>query len=256
MKVAPVLLTVVLLGVVLIDGPSAAIAQDLDCSDFSTQAEAQANLGSGDPHGLDGDGDGIACESLPCPCSKGGSGGGGKGKQNKKKILRLKGKVTHVVDGDTIDVRAKRRKIRVRLIGIDTPEVFGGSECGGPEASGAMKGLAEGRRVKLATDPSQDRRDRYGRLLAYAHRIGGPSLQVAILQAGWAKVYVYNNNPFRKVGRFREAERQARDAGRGAWGLCGAAFDQASIPATRSGRGKARAPASGRKRSGTPLRGS
>ena len=43
---------------------------DLNCSDFSTQAEAQAHLRDHptDPDGLDADGDGIACESLPCPC--------------------------------------------------------------------------------------------------------------------------------------------------------------------------------------------
>lgn len=41
---------------------------DYDCSDFSTQGEAQDffdSEGSGDPHGLDRDGDDIACESLP-----------------------------------------------------------------------------------------------------------------------------------------------------------------------------------------------
>ena len=41
---------------------------DKDCSDFSTQAEAQRffeQAGPGDPHRLDGDGDGVACESLP-----------------------------------------------------------------------------------------------------------------------------------------------------------------------------------------------
>lgn len=43
---------------------------DVDCSDFDTQAEAQAFfIAEGgpeeDPHGLDHDGDGIACESLP-----------------------------------------------------------------------------------------------------------------------------------------------------------------------------------------------
>lgn len=42
---------------------------DVNCSDFDTQAEAQAffdaNNPSQDPHGLDADGDGIACESLP-----------------------------------------------------------------------------------------------------------------------------------------------------------------------------------------------
>jgi|GEM_PF-1803780 len=41
---------------------------DRDCSDFRTQAEAQAFFeaaGPGDPHRLDSDGDGVACESLP-----------------------------------------------------------------------------------------------------------------------------------------------------------------------------------------------
>lgn len=44
--------------------------QDKDCSDFSSQKEAQtffiAQGGPGeDPHRLDGNGDGVACESLP-----------------------------------------------------------------------------------------------------------------------------------------------------------------------------------------------
>jgi len=47
--------------------PATALAQDLDCSAFSTQPEAQAVLDAdpSDPNGLDGDDDGIACESLP-----------------------------------------------------------------------------------------------------------------------------------------------------------------------------------------------
>jgi hypothetical protein len=38
---------------------------DLDCADFATQQEAQAELerDPSDPHGLDADGDGVACES-------------------------------------------------------------------------------------------------------------------------------------------------------------------------------------------------
>jgi Excalibur calcium-binding domain len=57
---------------------------DVDCSDFSTQAQAQSfflNHGgpSSDPDGLDADHDGKACESLPCPCAGSGGGGGGGG---------------------------------------------------------------------------------------------------------------------------------------------------------------------------------
>lgn len=59
---------------------------DLDCSDFGSQEEAQAELDrdTSDPNGLDADGDGIACESLgnggggnPGGGNPGGSGGGG-----------------------------------------------------------------------------------------------------------------------------------------------------------------------------------
>jgi hypothetical protein len=49
--------------------PSSASAADLDCADFSSQAEAQENLLPGDPYGLDGDSDGTACEDNPCPCA-------------------------------------------------------------------------------------------------------------------------------------------------------------------------------------------
>jgi micrococcal nuclease len=50
--------------------PSAGGGGDRDCSDFSSQREAQAFFeaegGPGrDPHRLDGDGDGLACQSLP-----------------------------------------------------------------------------------------------------------------------------------------------------------------------------------------------
>lgn len=51
--------------------PASASAADLDCADFSNQAEAQEHLLPGDPHGLDGDNDGVACEASPCPCSYG-----------------------------------------------------------------------------------------------------------------------------------------------------------------------------------------
>jgi hypothetical protein len=61
--------------------PSSAPAADLDCADFSSQAEAQENLLPGDPYGLDGDSDGIACEDNPCPCGSATGGGGGGGSQ-------------------------------------------------------------------------------------------------------------------------------------------------------------------------------
>lgn len=70
-------LVVLAVGIVLAaHSPSRAAAADLDCADFSSQAEAQESLLPGDPYGLDGDNDGIACEDNPCPCSTSTEGGG------------------------------------------------------------------------------------------------------------------------------------------------------------------------------------
>ena len=80
----------------------------------------------------------------------------------------------------------------------------------------------KGRRVKVTTDPTQDRRDRYGRLLAYVKTPQG-SFAGAQLRAGWAAVYVFAD-PFEQLGAFQAAKAAARTAGRGSWGRCGGDF--------------------------------
>jgi micrococcal nuclease len=136
--------------------------------------------------------------------------------------------VIHAVDGDTLDVDLRTGgEIDVRLIGIDTPETHRPGtpiECGGPQASAHMHRLADGKKVTLVTDPSQDRFDRYGRLLAYAIRRGGFDLNLEQLRSGWAEVYVYESNPFRRFNAFNRAERSARRADRGVWARCDGEF--------------------------------
>ena len=199
-------------------GGGSARARDYDCSDFATQAEAQEYLLPGDPYNLDGDGDGIACESLPCPCSK-ASGGEGGNSPAVPSGRRIKARVIRAVDGDTLKVRilATNAKVDVRLLGIDTPETHRPGtpiECGGPKASRSMHRLADRRRVTLVTDPTQDRFDRYGRLLAYAMR-GRLDLNRAQVRRGWAEVYVYAGVPFKRVRAYRRAAAAARSEGRG-----------------------------------------
>jgi endonuclease YncB( thermonuclease family) len=127
--------------------------------------------------------------------------------------------ITRVVDGDTVKVGTTT----VRLIGIDTPEVHVGVECGGPQASAYAKRF-EGRRVRLRTDPTQATYDHYGRLLAYVDLVGGGSMNAKMIRSGWANVYVYNGVPFQRVRPFRRAQTRARTAGRGVWGRCGGDF--------------------------------
>ena len=128
--------------------------------------------------------------------------------------------VDHVADGDTIQVQIGNREEDVRFIGIDTPEVYGGVECGGRPASAAMKRMLKpGDRVTLVRDRSQDNRDYYGRLLRYVE-LDGRDLGRKQLRKGWAEVYVFDD-PFDRLGSYRRAERKARDAERGTWGRCG-----------------------------------
>jgi len=96
--------------------------------------------------------------------------------------------VLKVVDGDTIDIRDDvRGRLRVRLLGIDTPETKKPGYtvgCWGPEASEFAKSTMVGQRVALVTDPTQDMTDRYGRTLAYLVRADGWDYSVEAARAG------------------------------------------------------------------------
>lgn len=131
--------------------------------------------------------------------------------------------MTQVVDGDTVDVRlSSGAERRIRMPGIDTPEVYGGVECGGPEASRSLKKLLpRGTAVRLVSDPSQDLKDRYGRLLRYVTKVStGKDANRQQIARGWAQVYVYNNDPFNRVASYRTAQQSAVVADRGIWGMC------------------------------------
>jgi endonuclease YncB( thermonuclease family) len=71
----------------------------------------------------------------------------------------------------------------------------------------------------VTTDPTHDRRDQYGRLLAYVASARG-SFGAAQLRAGWARVSV-SEKPFMRVATFEAAEASARKASRGIWAQCG-----------------------------------
>lgn len=80
--------------------------------------------------------------------------------------------VIRAIDGDTIDVRIGRRRTRVRLIGINTPETVDPrrpAECYGKEASALTKALLPpGTPIRLERD--LEPRDDYDRLLAHVFR--------------------------------------------------------------------------------------
>lgn len=203
---------------------------DRDCSDFSTQADAQnfflANGGpSSDPHGLDLEGDGIACETLPCPCSYatgGGGGGGGAstggGGGGKASPGRQSAKVIKVIDGDTVRVRLPSgARPRIELIGIAARWKTG--ECGIAEAKAALEGLLpKGTKVAVSGDPSQPN-TLAGRPFRYVDK-GRKDIGKLMLKTGWVELYVHKGKKFKRYGPYRRAAISARDNGRGLWTAC------------------------------------
>ena len=132
--------------------------------------------------------------------------------------------VTRVVDGDTVYVRAGSHSYDVRLLGIDTPETVDPHRpvgCFGPEASAYTKHLLDGRRVRLVYD--RERRDRYGRWLAYLYllRSGRPPLFVngRLVAAGYARTLSIPPNTAH-AAELAALEREAALAGRGLWSAC------------------------------------
>lgn len=123
-----------------------------------------------------------------------------------------------VVDGDTIIVEIDGKKERVRLIGVDTPETVHPNkpvEHYGKEASAFTRKLTEGEMVRLEYDDDSQRRDRYGRLLAYVYLPDGTFLNAEIIKQGYG--FAYTRFPFEYMEQFRQYEREARDAGVGLW---------------------------------------
>jgi micrococcal nuclease len=130
--------------------------------------------------------------------------------------------VLKVVDGDTVDVKDDvRGRLRIRLLGIDTPETKKPHYtvgCWGPEATEFAQYTLIGQRVAVIADPSQDRTDRYGRTLAYLDRADGWDYSIEAARAGAAHSYIYGGVPAQRYQQIAAAEQEARDAGRGLWG--------------------------------------
>jgi len=126
--------------------------------------------------------------------------------------------VTRVTDGDTIRLAGLGR---VRLIGMDTPEVHGQAECFGAEASEFVEELLPpGTEVRYRLGTEE--RDRFGRALAYVWLPDGRFLNRLLVSKGYAQPLTIPPN-VEYADRFRKDARRARQAGRGLWGRDGCA---------------------------------
>lgn len=132
--------------------------------------------------------------------------------------------VAKVVDGDTLDVMIEGQKLRIRLIGINTPETVDprkSVECFGKEASDKAKEILAGKKVFLEADASQTDRDKYDRLLRYVFLEDGTNFGLLMIREGYAYEYTYDA-PYKYQKEFKAAQKEASDAGKGLWakGAC------------------------------------
>jgi micrococcal nuclease len=135
--------------------------------------------------------------------------------------------VRSVTDGDTLVLDDGRR---VRLIGVDTPEMSNASrnsssarrnkldertvQSFAKQAKAFLKTTVEGRAVRVEYD--QEKTDKYGRTLAYVYRKeDGLFVNAEIVRQGYG--FAYTRFPFRFLDEFRALQKEARNESRGLW---------------------------------------
>lgn len=128
-------------------------------------------------------------------------------------------KIVRIIDGDTLVAAKNGVEETVRLIGVDTPEIFvNGQQVNDPQAITALeyaKAALTGRYAELELDIEQ--RDQYGRLLAYIW-LDGIMLNKVLLENGIAKVATYPPN-VKYLDEFTALENIAREKKLGIWGI-------------------------------------
>ncbi|MDX8403426.1 MAG: thermonuclease family protein [Mariprofundaceae bacterium] len=122
--------------------------------------------------------------------------------------------VSKVYDGDTFKTRDGEK---IRLLGINTPEIAHGGKPGQPlgqKAKKKLKLLIDGRLVRLEFD--RDKHDKYNRLLAHIYLRDGRWINAIMVEHGLAHVYTFAPN-FRYTDALLDKEKKARKKQLGIW---------------------------------------
>lgn len=123
----------------------------------------------------------------------------------------LEGQCVAVYDGDTITLMVGEKKEKIRLLGIDAPEMK--QAPWGIRSRDFARGLVLNKSVRVETDVQP--RDRYGRLLGYVY-VGDTFINRELVRQGHAVLLTYPPN-VRHVEVFTAAQKEARENGRGIW---------------------------------------
>jgi micrococcal nuclease len=129
-------------------------------------------------------------------------------------------RVVSVHDGDTITVKTDGRTEKVRLVGIDTPELDDERDAYRDEAVAAREFVRlrlKGKAVSLERDGRQGDRDDYARLLRYVILPDGTNFNEELVRKGYARVY--DRFAFSLKGQFKKSEAEAKREHIGVWAL-------------------------------------
>jgi endonuclease YncB( thermonuclease family) len=123
--------------------------------------------------------------------------------------------IKYIVDGDTVHLKDGRK---VRLIGINTPEVARGTRAAEPFAAEAKNVLSalfkENKTVSLVY--GEEKFDHYDRLLAHVYTAGGKNVQTVLLKQGYARSITFPPNSHYSAC-YLQQEREARCSKKGLW---------------------------------------
>ncbi|MCD4825488.1 MAG: thermonuclease family protein [Phycisphaerae bacterium] len=131
-------------------------------------------------------------------------------------------KVLAIVDGDTIQIDTGTGPLKVRIIGIDTPETvhpFKPVQPFGLEASKRAKELLLDKTIKIQydPDPKHGKWGNFKRLLVYIELPDGRDFGLVMISEGLARAYP--KYPFSRVEAYLEVEQKAKNAKIGLWGI-------------------------------------
>lgn len=128
--------------------------------------------------------------------------------------------VASVTDGDTIKISLNDTTKTVRVVNINTPETVDPRkpvQCMGVEASAKMSELVLGKKVVLQVDPTQQNKDRYGRLLRFVYLEDGTDVGLKLIELGFAESAPYGSKPHAYLQAYEAAQKNAQLGNLGLW---------------------------------------
>jgi len=124
-------------------------------------------------------------------------------------------RVEKIYDGDTIAVIVNGQFEKIRLIGIDAPEI--GQTPWGKRAKTCIESLMAAAASRISLEYDVVKRDKYGRILAYLWTSDGKMINEEMLLKGYAVLFTIPPN-VKYVERFRAAQKEAQQHKTGIWG--------------------------------------